>query len=45
MTKECWNLIGEEAHLAKSTQKQWSQVLPSLDDYYHVKKLRYQLIL
>ena len=37
MMKESCNLIGQ---LATHNQKQWSQILPSLDDYRHAKNLK-----
>ena len=40
MIKESCNGIGQETQLAKPNQKEYSQVLPLLDEYFNAKNLR-----
>ena len=45
MIEESCNLTGQKAYLSRLNQRQCMyQMLPFLDDYLHVKNLRYPLI-
>ena len=41
ITKKSWNLIGPEVYLASVNQKRYT--LPSFDEYFHAKNLRYHI--
>ena len=44
MIKESYNLIGLEAQLITTNHKWYSQILPYVDGYLHVKNIWYSLI-